>query len=216
MFPRRYHSILPSAIYLTGLAVAFALAAPAQTVTAPASNETLKAADDFATLTFQDPWDMSQMTDVGWFTYSVDAPASNLTFPNPSNPMSGGIFSATTDSTVPNSGWPNFWLLDPNAPTELQLGKVGTVYPIDSTKYRRFLIRMNLSGSALGNPLASGGAQYSHLIWNLYGALSGQSPQSTSNVFPVYAGWWIYAVDLPTLGSAAGPTWTASNPVQSL
>ena len=68
----------------------------AQTVTAPAANETIKAADDFATLTFQDPWDMSQMSDLGWFTYSVDQPISNLT----NIAVSGGIFSATSASNA--------------------------------------------------------------------------------------------------------------------
>ena len=187
------------------LALAFACSAAAQTVTAPATNITFKAADDFATETFQDPWDMSQMTDLGWYTYGVDQPASNIT----NIAFSGGIFSATTDSTVPGSGYPNFWLLDPNAATATQLGKVGTVYPIDSTKFRRFVIRVNLSGPGLGNPQLNAN-QWSHLIWNIYGT------QTTSAVFPVYAGQWIYSVDLPTLGVAGGPTWAASNPIQSL
>jgi hypothetical protein len=194
--------------YLTGLALAFGLSTSAQiTVTAPATNQTIKAADDFATEAFQDPWDMNQMTDLGWFTYGVDQPVSNLT----NIAFSGGIFSATTASNASTSVLPNFMLLDPNAATAVQIGKVGTVYPIDSTKYRRFIIRMNLSGINLGDPHANG-SQWSHLIWNLYPGTS----TSTSNVFPVYAGWWVYTVDLPNLGYAAGLSWAASNPVQSL
>ena len=32
----------------------------------------VKAADDFATRAFQDPWDMSQRTDLGWWTFGND------------------------------------------------------------------------------------------------------------------------------------------------
>ncbi len=153
---------------------------------------------------------MNQMTDLGWYTYGVDQPVSNLT----NIAFSGGIFSATSSSSVPGSGFPNFWLLDPNAATAVQIGKVGTVYPIDSTKFRRFVIRMNLSGSGLSATPNTctliNSSQCAHLIWNIYGT------QSTSNVFGVYPGWGVYSVDLPTLGIAGGPTWAASNPVQSL
>ena len=197
---------------LAAAVVMSSVAAWAQiTVTAPAANETLKAADDFATLTFQDPWDMSQMTDLGWFTYGVDAPVSNLT----NIAFSGGIFSATTGSGVPGGGFPNFWLLDPiYTVNSIQVGKVGTVYPIDSTRYRRFLIRINLSGAGLSSTPNTCSQinpnQCAHFLWNLYGTLS------TSSVIQVYPGWWIYAVDLPTLGVAGGPAWASSNPVQSL
>jgi hypothetical protein len=175
-----------------------AFSASAQiTVTAPAANETIRAADDYATQAFQDPWDMSQWTDLGWFTFGVDAPPanlSNITFTN-------GIFSATTGA----SG--NFWLLDPFVPGSAPIGKIGSLFPIDSTKYRRFLIRMNLSGASLTNPPPAD--QYAYFIWNLFVG------QSTSSAFPVYAGQWIYSVDIPTLGTAAGTAW-ASAPVTSL
>src|ERR1700730_15918435 len=205
MFSRRHRIILFKIISLAGLALAFACCVSAQiTVTAPAANQTIVAADDFATKTFQDPWDMNQMTDLGWFTYAVDAPVSCLT----NIAVSGGIFSATTVSNTaacPNGNLPNFMLLDPIATTAIQVGKVGTVFPIDSTKYRRFLVRMNLSGpglSATPNTCTLiNSSQCAHLLWNLYGTTS------TSNPLAVYPGQWIYAVDLPTLGSAAVPTW---------
>ncbi len=86
---------------------------------------------------------MRQWTDLGWYTFGVDQPLANLTGINFSN----GIFSATR--TTAN---PNFWLLDTYTPGSTPLGKIGSLYPIDSTKYRRFMIRMNLSGSGLSNP----------------------------------------------------------------
>jgi hypothetical protein len=167
------------------------------TVTSPSVNETIRAADDYATQAFQDPWDMNQWTDLGWFTFGVDSPPANLS----NISFTNGIFSATTNGTG------NFWLLDPYVPGSAPLGKIGSLFSIDSTKYRRFLIRMNLSGAGLTNPPPA--EQYAYLIWNLYGV------QGRSSAFPVYAGQWIYSVDLPTLGSAAGPLWTAA-PVTSL
>ena len=37
-----------------------------------------KAGEEFATKAFQDPWDMSQRTDVGWWLFGTDEPQSNL------------------------------------------------------------------------------------------------------------------------------------------
>ena len=66
-------------VVLAALILAGGISASAQiTVTAPAANETIRAADDYATQAFQDPWDMSQWTDLGWFTFGVDAPPSRL------------------------------------------------------------------------------------------------------------------------------------------
>ena len=202
----RNHYILFKIILLAVSALASVGFVFSQTVTAPTVNETLKAADDFATQTFQDPWDMNQMTDLGWYTYSVDAPPSNLA----SFSFSGGIFTATGNGSTP----PNIWLLDLNPPAAVQIGKVGTVFPIDSTRYRRLFVRMNLSGAGLSatpntctqiNP-----NQCANLIWNAYGTVG------TSGNIQVYPGWWIYAVDIPALGVAGGPSWSAANPIQSL
>ena len=184
LFANRY-------LALAGLLLTGACNASAQiTVTAPSANETIRAADDYATQAFQDPWDMNQWTDLGWFTFGVDQPLANLS----NISFTNGIFSATTNGTG------NFWLLDPFVPGSAPIGKIGSLFPIDSTKYRRFLIRMNLSGAGLTNPPPAD--QYAYFIWNLYGS------QSTSSAFPVYAGQWIYSVDIPTLGAAAGPAWT--------
>jgi len=54
-------------------------AAQINAVTAPASTVNVTAAKDFATVSFQDPWDMKQNTDLGWHIFSNDAPASGLT-----------------------------------------------------------------------------------------------------------------------------------------
>lgn len=174
-------------------------------MTSPAANVVIPAADDYATRAFQDPWDMSQWSDLGWYTYGVDQPPSNLS----NITVSGGLFSAT--STNAN---PNLWLLDTYTPGSAPLGKIGSLYPIDSTKYRRVLMRMNLSGAALTNPPGAG--QYANFIWSNNTLYQSGGP-STSQTFQVYPGWWIYSVDIPSLGLAAQgfPVWTAA-PVDSL
>ena len=190
--------------FLQFLMVSFSRIACAQiTVTAPSANVVYRAADDYATLAFQDPWDMNQWTDLGWYTFGIDQPYSSLTNIN----FSGGIFSAT--STTSN---PNFWLLDTYTLGSAPLGKIGSLFPIDSVKYRRFLIRMNLSGPGLTNPPAAG--QSAQLLWSNNSLYQAGGP-STSNAFFTYPGWWVYSVDLPTLGVAANASWS-SHPVDSL
>ncbi len=174
------------------------------TVTQPASSLVFRGADDYATQTFQDPWDMKQWTDLGWYTFGTDQPLANLT----NIAFSGGVFSAT--STTSN---PNFWLLDTYTPGSSALGKIGSLFPINSTKYRRLLLRLNLSGSGLTVPPACP-AQCAQILWSNQ-TIFQPGGMSTSNAFLTYPGWWVYSIDLPTLGAAAGAAWTA-NPVDSL
>src|SRR6186713_2453900 len=93
---------------LVALALSLAVAnlAGAQTITSPSGVVPVTPADEFATRVLQDPWDMNQRTDLGWFTFGVDQPNANLT----GMQFSGGIFSASPGAPNPND--PSFWLLD--------------------------------------------------------------------------------------------------------
>src|SRR5262245_63892527 len=72
-------------------------------VTAPAGGANVVAsANDYATTVMQDPWDMNQRTDVGWFVNSVDFPQAGWS----SVAFSGGIFSGVVSAD------PNIWLLE--------------------------------------------------------------------------------------------------------
>src|SRR5215203_1792518 len=57
----------------------------------------VRAADDFATRAFQDPWDMSQRTDLGWWTFGTDT-ASGANFVNPT--YANGLFSGTMNGSA--------------------------------------------------------------------------------------------------------------------
>ena len=63
------------------IALLFAGVAPASaqiTGVTPSTATSVKAGDDFATIKFQDPWDMKQNTDLGWHIWSIDAPATGI------------------------------------------------------------------------------------------------------------------------------------------
>jgi hypothetical protein len=191
---------------LLPFAVILASFADAQiTVTQPSGNTVFAAADDYATQAFQDPWNMQKWTDLGWYTYGSDAPASNLT----GFSFAGGMFSATSTSNNPN-----FWLLDTFTPGTVALGKIGSLYPINSTKYQRLLIRMNLSGSGFSNPPTSG-QQTAQILWS-NNTIFQSGGMSTAGSMWVYPGWWVYSVNVPSLGLAAGPTAWPAQPVDSL
>ena len=140
-------------------------------------------AEDFATRSFQDPWDMNERTDFGWFLYGADPPAPDLI--NPS--FSGGLFHATTGTN------PNLFLLETGNPFAARLGKTGTNYPIDADLYKLVAIRMFIDGS----PQAAFG-------WNRNDLWDGT--QSSSNIFNLTSGWRTYLVDLSTLGIRSGST----------
>lgn len=161
-------------------------------VSTPAAGTTnVKAADDFATRAFQDPWDMNQRTDLGWWLYGTDAPASN--FANPT--FSGGIFSATM-----SGGGARLFLLDsdlvPESPATATVptGKTGGQYPIDATKYTHLVYRMSSS--------VAGVSQY---IWSNKSISQDQTLglEIAQNQTAVQTGWKIYDVNMTSLSPNA-------------
>lgn len=148
-------------------------------VSKPSSNETVAAADDYASETFNDPWDMNQRTDLGWFIWDVTSGSkSNLT----GQTFSGGIFSATATSSDPN-----IYILDTGVTGTCYLGKIGKNYPINASKYKVFAIRMNLNKN-----------HDALLYWS---ANTIYTDISRSGPFSVRSGWNIYIVKIPSLGS---------------
>ncbi|MCM3881618.1 MAG: GPI anchored serine-threonine rich family protein [Vicinamibacterales bacterium] len=153
----------------------------AQTVTLGGS-ASVASAEDFAARTFQDPWDMNERTDFGWFLNGSDNPLpelSNVSF-------ASGIFSATTAVS------PNVFLLETGNPYAARLGKTGANYPIDADFYRFLAIRVNMSGPS-----------QSVLTWNRDNLWD--LTDSSSNIINLTAGWRTYLVDLQALGKQTGP-----------
>ena len=131
-----------SRILCLGLNVVLLAATPAAaqiTVSAPANGtNTVAAANDFATTVLQDPWDMSQNTDGGWFVHSVDFPQAGWSSAGFSNGLFGGVVAA--QATLPN-----LWLLETGFAGAAPVGRFGLNYPIDANRYRIASIRLCVS-----------------------------------------------------------------------
>jgi hypothetical protein len=165
------------------------------TVTSPSSAAKVRAAEDFATAAFQDPWDMNQQTDLGWFIFDVvSGSRSNLT----NISFSNGIFSASSSSD------PQISILETGIIGTSFLGKIGTNYKIDADKYKILAYRMKLNTS-----------HDSLLFWSRNTIYNGLSRSGT---FSVSSGWRIYLINIPNLGAHAltGSRITWSGDIDSL
>jgi hypothetical protein len=164
-------------------------------VTQPAAPTPVASAHDFATRTFQDPADMNERTDVGWWLNSVDMPYSGWS----SASFAGGLFTGVVSAD------PNLWVLETNAPNLPPIGKNGSAYPIDASLYRVFAVRMRLAepGYALFH-------WSTNTIYEAPGLqTAGIVPGSNSIQVPTTAGWRFYMVDLSTLSLIVGnQPWT--------
>jgi hypothetical protein len=159
-------------------------AAQTITVTAPGNGATTVAsANDFATNVLQDPWDMNQRTDVGWWLNSVDYPyAGSWSSTN----FSGGVFAGTVASN------PYLWLLETSFAGAAPYGKFGINYPINADAYRWIAVRMYAPTN-----------RFMRWQWTTNSIYDAPGVQ-VSNFVATRAGWGIYIVDLATLGLAAG------------
>jgi hypothetical protein len=158
---------------------------PQITVTSPSSRDNVKAAADYADEILLDRWDMDKRTDPGWRIFNtIEMPTSGLT----NISFSSGILSADTSGTDPN-----ITLLDCGYPGSCFLGKNGTHFPINANKYTMLVIRMYLQPDVAG--------PWGQLLWSkntIYGGIT------TSGSFFVKNNWFIYFINIPSLGVAAG------------
>ena len=60
-------------------------------VTSPSSSETVASAREYASESFQDPWDMDKVKDLGWFTYDAQGNWNSWNF-------TGGRFVGSSTS----------------------------------------------------------------------------------------------------------------------
>jgi hypothetical protein len=169
---------------LVGLAAA-PVAAQTINVTAPNSATPVAAANDFATIVMQDPWDMSQNTDGGWFVHSVDSPSAGWS----SASFSGGLFSGV----VAGNAFPNLWLLETGFAGAAPVGRFGLNFPIDANRFRIAAVRMCVS-----QPNAA-----MLFGWTTQTMFDAPGLQYSNNVFTT-SGCRFYIVDLPTLGVGSG------------
>ena len=150
-------------------------------VTSPSANEVIQSADDFASREFQDPMDMNEQTDLGWFIYDVlSGSKSNLG----SVTFSNGIFSAPSTLNEPY-----IQILETGVTGTCFLGKIGRNFKINADKYTVLAYRMYLSKSHDGLLFWS-----KNTIYN---------DHTRTNPFPMKSGWRIGFLVIPELGSAS-------------
>jgi hypothetical protein len=150
----------------------------------------VSSANDFATNTFQDPWDMNERTDFGWWLNSVDTPRHGFA----SSTFAGGLFTGVVDGD-PNTD-PNLWLLETNTNNLARTGKNGSAFPLNASVYRVFAMRMRVSQPGTMNFLWSTGTIYDP-----------PGLQPSQGVFTT-AGWHIYIMDLATMGVGGFEGWS--------
>src|SRR4051794_32773464 len=130
---------MTSRIACFGLAAVCLVSTPAFaqiTVTAPASTVNVTAAKDFATASFQDPWDMKQNTDLGWHVWSNDLPVTGLGSVAFNQPATASAPNGTEYlHMVSTNTSPNLAILESSNRFGAKLGKTGDLYPIDTATY---------------------------------------------------------------------------------
>jgi len=175
----------------------------AQSVTAPAVRDTVKAAPDYATETLRDRWDMNERTDLGFRIFngvspwSVEQPPSYLT----NIGFNGGLFTARSGATPGGSSTysdVNISVLDSSYPgVDPHGNKFGSLFPINADKYRVLAFRMDLAPNVEGWPQAE-------LFWSkntvYQTAATPDGGVTSSNLFAVFNNWAYYLIDVPALG----------------
>jgi hypothetical protein len=179
--------MVPRTWLQTVLVLTLATPVAAQTVTAPAAVDNVNPAQEWSTRAFQDPWDMTERTDVPWSHYGVEADTglTNVTF-------ASSIFSATTTNSSP---W--VYLLDTDMPATSHIGRFGTNYPIDATTYKVLAWRMSVTKSST-----------SGLCWWISDIFSSSSNYASSG--PVTPGWRIYVQRIPDLARSGPDPWAGT------
>lgn len=166
-------------VFVIGFALLLNLNFAAISVTSPSSAEDVKAAEEYGTSVFQDPIDMNEESDLGFFTYDVvTGSKSNLS----NISLTGGIFSATSSTSDPQ-----ITILESGQTGTCFLGKIGTNYKINADKYKIFVARMKLSKSGAG-----------YFFWSRNTIYNDQS--TTNSYINTFSEWHFYIINIPNLG----------------
>ncbi|HUP27761.1 MAG TPA: S-layer homology domain-containing protein [Chloroflexia bacterium] len=164
------------------------LASPSDTITLTSPNNvTIAESDDYATQVLNDPWDMNSLDDIhAPFHYTAAT-------------LGGGVWSADT-----RAGDAHVYLQEQSYNNVYNyLGeKSGVNYPIDTNRFRRLRVRMNVSQA---------GATVVYWFHSLTRTHAGNS-----NFLDVQAGWHIYDLDLTAGGVGGSGNWVGEGSVAGM
>lgn len=169
-------------------------------ITFPGTDTVVAPCDDYARLVLNDPWDMSENTDVNNFI-----PENDLNAVSSASFTSDGRFTFTQDDSLGV-----FYLWSPQIGGSYPVGsRIGQLLNVDRSKYNYLSIRMknNTAGSNGVRTYWNRGLEY-------YGETTVTNPTATE------LGWGVYGMNLSTVGISAGEStstaaWTAA-PVTGL
>lgn len=206
-------SILGGMIFLSlGLFLEQKPAQSAAAETASLSVTNLPEGKDYATIILGDGWDMSELSDISNY---LNGAGRNPSMVNPI--VQDGIFTATSTSLTTD---PDAFIfpLFPGLPNFMQLGNLGSVYPINSAEYHCLYFAMRVDTVSSIDEFT--------VLWYPDNALT--SPSSTSSsgaivslrLYPEFGTnryWKLHMVDLanPPRGTIGTP-WSAYSPWQGL
>jgi hypothetical protein len=173
-------------------------------VTSPASTVNVTAAKDFATVAFQDPWDMKQNTDLGWHIWSKDAPPSGLTsiaYNQASTALNGTDFLHAVSTNTS----PNITILESSNRFGAKLGRTGDAYAIDASTYTMLSYRLCASGGGTvarksSSFSAFSAAETNSVAYVVYSPSDSDLGVGALGPIATFAGCQIYTVDLVNVG----------------
>lgn len=173
------------------------------TVTAPASTVNVTAARDFATVSYQDPWDMKQNTDLGWHIFSNDAPPTGLTTVAYNQPATSTAPNGTEFlHAVSTNASPNITLLESSNRFGAKLGRTGDLYPIDAATYTMLSYRLCASGGGTMARKTVGftATDLNSTAYIVYSPSDADLGVGALGPVATFAGCQIYTVDLVNVG----------------
>ncbi|MDE3091527.1 MAG: hypothetical protein KGJ80_19330, partial [Chloroflexota bacterium] len=173
---------------------------------------------DFATLVLRDPWDMNQFSDIS--QYLNEGSRRNILL----NPIvANGVFTATSANDVgTGDGNAYFFALFPGYQNSIQVGKVGSRFPINSATYHCLYVAMQVNSG----PANKYGPDQWRVLWfanstlnaGTYGVTNGIALYPEAGASQPVLNWKLYRMDLasPTNGMATGATWSSQTTWQGL
>jgi hypothetical protein len=185
-------------------------AAPAEGAILSASR--LPESKDFATVILGDGWDMSELSDISNY---LNGSGRNPSMINPL--VKDGLFTATSTSSTTD---PDAFIfpLFPGLPNFMQIGNLGSIYPINSAEYHCLFMAMRIDTVTSIDEFT--------VLWYPDNKLTSPSSTSTSGaivalrLYPEFGTsryWKLHMVDLanPPRGTIGTP-WSAYSPWQGL
>ena len=150
---------------------------------------------EYASQIWNDPWDMSDPLDIR----QLDSP--KCVYPNHFDPVSISTDGIWTGKVRANVSDPDVFLLHPGYRGALQIGKFGSIKPINADTYTQLTIRMYIESVDAGDA----GLQ---LLWTNgdIGNIGGDASRWGQTVFyKTFSGWHIYTIDLSAYKNASAP-----------